>query len=154
MKTIQALPGSSYPIINTPDNINRYANTFHHLSMTQVRTGAQVIGYGNSGAIMLGALIGSRHNPLLKYIHIPKNIDHSKKQPVVINDHIIIVDDHICTGKTIKKVHQYLIDNNVPLKYVVGVFAESWVESSGKNYFDKHKEMLVGLFPNINFWIH
>lgn len=113
----------------------------------------QFVGIGASGATLIGA-IGNTRLLRTNSILLRKKTDRKYKNwSVRFNDSpIVIIDDHILSGSTLKQIAEQLTEEKV-IKQVTMVIARCW-EDDNPVYLEKGKEVMQKLFPNIKVWAH
>lgn len=148
-----------YPVIQHPYELRVnivdlvvYLETYH--SDKQL----QFIGTGASSAMLLGALSVFLDNHIVFYkcILLRKDNDDTAQgkhyQEVSLKQPIIIIDDHITYGNTMRDITSKLSNLGV-LHNVIGVVAMGWDNDNPEYVIPTHK-LLEELYPNIQFWIH
>lgn len=147
----------AYPVCQHPTqlqiNIN-YITT--HFQRSNGFGSVQFVSIGTSGAMLLGALSARIfHGSQFRFILLRKGNDDTSqgRYHVDFNDTpIVIIDDHIHNGFTMKKISDQLTDKKV-VDQVIGVIARCWDENDPE-YVSKNQDAIVGNFPKVKFWIY
>jgi orotate phosphoribosyltransferase-like protein len=155
----------SYPVCSQPFhlkfNIEAALNEVCIRSMGNNYKKVQFIGIGTSGALLLGALAGRiTWENYFDFILLRKPEDTTSQGKsdsyTTLNKNypIIIIDDHICEGDTIREVSDQLQAQDC-LDNVIGVIARTWMESNPEySKLSQHEKLLPELFPKIKFWLY
>lgn len=159
MKTIKLLEYDwSYPVCQHPMQLRlNIENLLAHIrgNCSDLKP-TQIVAIGTSGAMLLGAAAALFYNSKrYTYVLLRKQNDDTAqgRNYVDLNSNqIIIIDDHITDGRTMRKIAAQLKELGV-LKQVVGVVARCW-GGDNPDYFNKITTTLTESFPSIKFWIH
>lgn len=165
METIKLLNNDwGYPVCDNPEGLQRNIDSVYSFmpSIQQMLSSALIhfTGIGTSGAMLLAALSARLDvqrpsiHPHFVLLRKPSDDTAQGRTYVSFNQFpIIIVDDHICDGGTMKKIAAQLHELGV-LHQVKGVIANSWSVDYNHLYLNRHCALLPELFPSIKFWIY
>lgn len=148
-----------YPVCDNPEALQKNIDVIFQNIPRKI---VQFTGIGTSGAMLLAALSARMPNAAefigakAPFVLLRKPADDTAQGRRYIEFNkwpIIVVDDHICDGGTMKKIAKELKALDV-IDQVVGVIAMSYNVDYSDHYFNKHTALLPEIFPSIKFWIH
>jgi hypothetical protein len=155
MEIFKKLKDWEYPVISKPDILRDNINIIKDFMYNEKYFGPYIrfVSIGSSGAMLLGALATSDNARayFAEYTLLRKSKDERQIADFRKPYPIIIIDDHMTSGRTVEEIAKQLEERNV-IQRVVGFIALNW-DDREPVYLAKFSALLPELFPNIMFWL-
>jgi hypoxanthine-guanine phosphoribosyltransferase len=163
MKLIKGLHFNwEYPVIRYSQPLAENIHTIKNFLYDQFYSNQfNIVGIGTSSAMLMGALshhladTGDALNPHFTLLRKDNDNTNVGKDftDILMDKPIIILDDHITNGGTLKEIHYQLGVRNLNLN-VQGVIMREYCGDAAIEHIRIHEVLIKGLFTNCQFWFY